>query len=166
MAILPIRKYPDPVLREQTVEVSNFDKELQDLVDSLAETMYQARGIGLAASQVAVLKRVTVIDVSEARNERIDLVNPHIVQRVGKVSSEEGCLSIPGYRDTIKRNKEIVVQMKDASGNEVELKADGLLAICIQHEVDHLEGVLFIDHLSRIKRELFKHWLRKQGPLE
>ena len=166
MAILPISTYPDPILREPTQEVTRYDKELRTFLDSLAETMYKAHGIGLASPQVAVLKRVTVIDISEERNERIDLVNPHIVWRDGKVPSEEGCLSIPGYRDTIKRSKEIVVQMQDSSGKDLEIKADGLLSICIQHEVDHLDGILFIDHLSRLKRELFKRWLKRQGPLE
>lgn len=166
MAILPIFKYPDPVLRSPTAEISAFDATLHRFLDSMAETMYGANGIGLAAPQVGKLQRVAVIDVSEERNERIDLVNAHIVQRVGTTSSEEGCLSIPGYRDTIKRSKEVVVEMHDAHGKEVELKAEGLLAICIQHELDHLDGVLFVDHLSRLKRELFKRWLKKQGPLE
>jgi len=166
MAILPIRIYPDPILREQTEEVTRFDTELESLADSLAETMYRAHGIGLAAPQVGSLSRIMVVDISEERNERIDFINPRIVQRIGSVSSEEGCLSIPGFRDTIKRSKEIIVQTKDIAGKDLELKLDGLLGICVQHEIDHLDGVLFIDHLSRLKRELFKRWLKKQGPLE
>ena len=166
MAILPIKIYPDPILRQKTEEVKNFNADLRKFLDSIAATMYEANGIGLASPQVGISKRVAVADVSREGQERIDLVNPQIVWRDGSVPSEEGCLSIPEYRETIKRSREVIVQARDADGKEFELRAEGLLAICLQHEIDHLDGVLFIDHLSRLKRELFKRWLKKQDTLE
>jgi len=163
MSLLPIRTYPDPILKQAAVEVTQFNKELQTLLDNMAETMYHGQGIGLAGPQVAVLKRVIVVDISSNRQERIDFVNPRIVFAQGKVSCEEGCLSVPEYRDTVSRAKEIVVQACNGAGKEFELRADGLLAVCIQHEIDHLDGILFIDRLSRLKREMFKRWLKKQA---
>ncbi|MCO6431542.1 MAG: peptide deformylase [Deltaproteobacteria bacterium] len=163
MPTLPIRIYPDPVLKQVAEKVTRFNDQLTSLANDMAETMYTARGIGLAANQVGVLQRIAIVDVGEEQNERIDLVNPEIVWKEGAVPSEEGCLSIPDYRETVRRNKEIVVQAQDTSGKEFELKAEGLLAICIQHEIDHLNGILFIDHLSRLKRELFKRWLKKRA---
>ena len=161
MALLEILLYPNPVLKQPTEKVININATTLALLDNMAETMYKARGIGLAAPQVGAIQRVCVVDVSEARNERIDFINPEIVWSEGKTPSEEGCLSIPDYRDTIARKEKIVVQAQDRVGKEFELEADGLLAICIQHEVDHLDGILFVDHLSRLKRELFKRWAKR-----
>jgi len=166
MTILEIVKYPDPVLKEKTPEVEDFDEALGRLLDDMAETMYPANGLGLASPQVGVLKRVAVVDVSEDRNKLIELVNPKITWKEGEVPSEEGCLSIPDYRDTITRSREIVVEAQDRHGQSFKLKADDLLAICIQHEIDHLDGVLFIDRLSRLKRDIFKRWFKKQEKFE
>lgn len=161
MNILEIRIFPDPLLKEVSIEVSKFDRELHDLLDKMKATMYAANGIGLASPQVGILKRVAVIDVSDERNQPLELINPEIISKEGSVTSEEGCLSIPEYRDTVKRNERIRVKASDRFGKVSELEADGLLAICIQHEIDHLDGILFIDRLSRLKRELFKRWVKK-----
>ena len=162
MARLKIVRYPDPLLKERSKEVTAFDPALHSLLDDMIETMYAADGIGLAGPQVAQLHRITVIDISEERNRPIDVINPVIVSKTGSVPSEEGCLSIPEYRDTIKRASEVVVQALDRHGKPFEIRADGLLARCLQHEIDHLDGILFIDHLSRLKRQLFRHWWKKQ----
>ncbi len=158
-----IRTYPDEILRAPCAEVTTFDSKLRSIVDQMALTMRIERGIGLAAPQVGISKLIAVVDVSEEGDALLALVNPKIISKAGKVPSEEGCLSIPGYRDTISRAKEIVVQFQDLEGKQLEIKADALMSICIQHEIDHLHGVLFVDHLSRLKRELFKRWLRKEG---
>lgn len=163
MAILEIRIYPDPILKEVSAPVTSFDANLHKLLDNMIDTMYQANGIGLAAPQIGVSQRIAVIDVSDDRNERREFINPVISWRNGKVPSEEGCLSIPEYRDSLSRNAEVLVQAKDRHGKDFELRADGLLAICLQHEIDHLDGILFVDRLSRLKRELFKRWLKKRA---
>lgn len=157
--------YPDPVLKAPTELVTEFGPELTTLLKDMAETMYDASGIGLAAPQIGVLKRVTVVDTSPDGSELIYLVNPKIVSRQGKTSSEEGCLSIPGYREKVERAESIVVQAQDETGKEIEFEAYEILSICIQHELDHLDGVLFIDRLSRLKQNLFKKWYNKQGEL-
>lgn len=162
MSVLDIRIYPDPVLKQQAAPVTEFDSKLERLLRDMADTMYDADGIGLAAPQVGILQQIAVIDVSEKRDQVLHFINPVITERSGETPSEEGCLSIPEYRDTISRNTNITVQAVDPSGTAFELKADGLLAICLQHEIDHLNGVLFVDHLSRLKREFFKRWLKKQ----
>ncbi len=160
MSILDIKIYPDPVLSQRAAEVTKFDTPLQRLIDDMVETMYAAEGIGLAANQIGVLQRVAVVDISEDRSGVFHLINPVIVSRQGKISSKEGCLSIPDYRESIARSKEVVVQALDRHGKEFEIKADGLLSYCLQHEIDHLDGVLFVDHLSRLKREFFKKWAK------
>lgn len=162
MTEIPIRIYPDPVLREKATAVSTFTPELGELLDNMAETMYHGDGIGLAGPQVAALQRVIVVDVSPDRSDLIEFVNPEITSSEGTTSSEEGCLSIPGFRETVKRKERIEVKALTREGKEFTLEADGIKAICIQHEIDHLNGVLFVDHLSRLKRELFKRWHRKQ----
>lgn len=162
MAVLPIITYPDPILSQKTKRVTSFDKKLHGLLDDMFETMYRGRGVGLAAPQVNCDLRVTVVDVSDNRSEKIELINPEIVERIGKVKSEEGCLSIPGYRDFIERSKVIRVLAFDRKGESFELQAEGLLSMCLQHEIDHLDGVLFIDRLGRLKKELFKKWLAKR----
>jgi len=162
MATLPIVKYPDPRLKQQCELVTSFDDNLATLIANMTETMYQANGIGLAAPQVGVLSQVAVVDISETRNQVIHIINPKIEIAQGKTPSEEGCLSIPDYRETINRNETVKVTAVDMHGKPFEIEADGLLAICLQHEIDHLNGILFVDRLSRLKRELFKRWFKKR----
>lgn len=165
MALLPIRIYPDPVLKTKALPIERFDATLHRLLDDMAETMYEAPGIGLAAPQVGVLQRVVVADISEDKEGLIELINPVIVASSGEAISEEGCLSIPDYRDSIKRNAQIEVVAFDRNGKEFKLEADDLFSFCLQHEIDHLDGILFTDRLSYLKKQLFKKWLKKQGPL-
>lgn len=165
MAILPIVKYPDQRLKTETKEVSVFDGALKQLVDDMFATMYAADGIGLAAPQVGVDRKVVVIDVSRDGSQRLELINPHIVTQTGKKKSEEGCLSIPGYRDTIDRAEVVTINAYNAAGEEYTLEAGDLLAICLQHEIDHLNGILFIDHLSMLKKQMFQMWYKKNAPL-
>lgn len=161
MTILDIRIYPDPILKEVCKPVTGFNADLKKLLDDMYQTMLVSNGIGLAAPQIGVNKRIAVIDVSEERDQRIELINPELTLLDGTIPSEEGCLSIPEYRDTVKRAPEVKVKAQDRDGNEFEIEADGLLAICMQHEIDHLNGILFVDKLSRLKRELFKRWFKK-----
>jgi peptide deformylase len=163
MALREVLTYPHPALREMCAPVVAFDQRLRSLVEDMFLTMYAHGGIGLAASQIGVLERVAVVDVSSDQSQKLVLINPEITERLGSVSSEEGCLSIPEYRDSIKRSERIKVSAQDLEGNSQEISAEGLLAICIQHEIDHLNGTLFVDHLSRLKREFFKRWVKKQG---
>lgn len=162
MPEVPLRIYPDPILKQPTEEVTSFDSELKRLLGDMVDTMYANRGIGLAAPQVGVSKRITVIDIQEEGSELIELINPQITASSGNTSSEEGCLSIPDFRDTIKRAERVTVEAEDPSGEPFQIEAEGMLAICLQHEIDHLDGVLFIDRLSRLKREMFRKWFRKQ----
>jgi peptide deformylase len=162
MSILEIKKYPDPILKQQTRSVDIFDATLWKLLDNMGKTMYEAGGIGLAAPQVGELFQIAVIDVSREENSLIEFINPVIISKQGKIKSEEGCLSIPDYRDTVQRATTVTVRAQDRNGKEFTLEAEELLAICLQHEIDHLQGILFIDHLSRLKRELFKRWFNKQ----
>lgn len=157
-----IATYPDPVLREKCEKVTEFDDDLHALVEDMKETMYKDIGIGLAAPQVSVKKRVVVIDTSEEGNQPIALINPEIIEKSGEVRSDEGCLSIPGFRDSVKRSRKVRIKAQDEHGKEFETEAEELLACCLQHEIDHLDGILFIDHLSRIKKEMFRRWLKKQ----
>lgn len=161
MPLLTIYTYPAPVLHQQAKEVSVFDEGLRTFLDDMAQTMYHNQGIGLAANQVGVLKRVIVVDVSPDASARMDLVNPVILERSGSFSYEEGCLSVPEYRDTVSRSRRIVVQAQDVYGTFFQFGAEELLAVCIQHEIDHLDGKLFVDRLSRLKRELFRRWFKK-----
>lgn len=165
MAILEIVKYPDPRLKEMCTEVTDFNQELATLLDNMVETMYDARGVGLAAPQIGILKRITVIDVSDEGDSPIEFINPVIVSKSGQTSSEEGCLSIPGYRDSIKRSTNVAVQAQNRHGENFSVDADELFAICLQHEIDHLDGVLFTDRLSRLKKEFFRRWFKKNEPL-
>jgi peptide deformylase len=162
MAKLPILEYPDPRLRIRAERVTKVDAEIRQLVDDLLETMYAAAGIGLAATQVDRHQRVLVIDISEARDEPLILINPEILTSHGKTSSDEGCLSVPEYYDAVERAEQISVRALDRDGATIEFDADGMLAICIQHEMDHLEGKLFVDYLSEMKRQrLKKKYLKK-----
>ena len=162
MARMPILRYPDPRLYRKASPVQRVDEAVKELVDDMAETMYAAPGIGLAATQVDVHKRVIVIDTSEARDSLLVLINPEIVSREGTQFLEEGCLSLPGIYEPVERAQRIRVKALDRTGRAFELEADELLSVCIQHEVDHLEGKVFIDYLSRLKRDRIRAKLEKQ----
>ena len=163
MATLPILRYPDPRLRTKAKPVASVDGAITRLIDNLLETMYAENGIGLAATQVNVHKRVLVVDVSERRNEPLAFVNPVIEATAGEQQRDEGCLSVPGFVATVKRAESIRVSATNRAGKPFELEAEGLLALCIQHECDHLEGKLFVDYLSRLKRQRIESKLRKQA---
>jgi peptide deformylase len=162
MAKLTILEFPDPRLRTRAVPVAVVDDGIRQLIADMFETMYAAPGVGLAATQVDVHKRVLVVDVSKDQNRPQAFVNPEIVEREGSTEAEEGCLSVPGIFDTLTaRSERIVVRALDAQGQPFEIEADGLLAICIQHEMDHLEGKLFVDYLSDLKRTRIRKKLEK-----
>jgi len=165
MALLNILEYPDPRLRKVATAVAAVTPDIQKLVRDMAETMYAAPGVGLAATQVDVHKRIIVIDVSEARDELRVFINPEIVAAEGGAEREEGCLSVPGYYDKVTRAATIVVRAQDEHGGQFELQADGLLAVCVQHEMDHLLGKVFVDHLSPLKRARLSARLRKKQRL-
>ncbi len=162
MALLTILEYPDPRLRTRAEPVAEVDAQVRRLIDDLFETMYHAPGVGLAATQVNVHRRVLVVDVSEDRSQPLALVNPEIIERVGVEQLEEGCLSVPGIYDKVTRADRIRVRALDRSGRHLDFEADGLLAVCIQHEMDHLEGKLFVDYLSELKRTRIRKKLEKE----
>jgi peptide deformylase len=161
MALLNILEYPDPRLHTKAKPVSEFTPELKKLADDMAQTMYEAPGIGLAATQVDRHIRMVVIDVSEERNDLRTFVNPVIVSKAGKTKGEEGCLSVPGIYDDVERAETVTVRAQDVYGKPFELVADGLLAVCIQHELDHLEGKVFVQYLSPLKQTRVKSKLAK-----
>lgn len=161
MAILEILHYPDPRLREKARPVEAVDDEIRQLVDDMFETMYAAPGIGLASIQVNVPRRVVVIDVSEDREQPLCLINPEILERRGEETMEEGCLSVPGYYDKVTRADSVRVRALNRDGESFEMDAEGLLAVCIQHEIDHLDGKLFVDYLSSLKRQRVRKKLEK-----
>ena len=163
MAILNILHYPDARLHTVAKPVAAVDARIGKLVDDMAETMYAAPGIGLAATQVNVHERVIVIDISETHDELRVFINPEIVSRSGRAEGEEGCLSVPGIFDMIERAEHVTVRALDRDGKPFELNADGLLAVCIQHEMDHLMGKVFVDYLSNLKRNRIKAKLAKQA---
>jgi len=163
MARLPILEYPDPRLRNRAEPVTKFDTELKTLVADMFETMYAAPGIGLAATQVDVHKRLLVCDVGVESKQPLCLINPEIIRAEGKTNAEEGCLSVPEFYDFIDRAAVIRVRALDLDGKAFELDADGMLAVCIQHEMDHLEGKLFVDYLSELKRERLKKKAAKKA---
>ncbi len=162
MAVLNILRYPDPRLEKVAKPVERVDDAIRQLVRDMAETMYAAPGIGLAATQVDVHKRVIVIDASDARDQLLVLINPEIVTREGEQECEEGCLSVPGVYDVVKRAEKVKVRALDGAGQPFELVAEGLLAVCIQHEMDHLEGKVFVEYLSRLKQARIRSKLQKQ----
>jgi peptide deformylase len=162
MAIRTILEFPDQRLRTRAQPVKQFDAELGRLIDDMFETMYAAPGIGLAASQVDVHKRVLVIDISDARNEPLVFINPEILAREGEAETEEGCLSVPGIFDEVKRASKIRVRWRDRTGAPFERDYEGMLAVCIQHEMDHLDGKLFVDYLSDLKRQRIRKKLEKE----
>lgn len=161
MSLLPILEFPDPRLRIKAQPVTEFGPELASLVESMFETMYAAPGIGLAATQVNVHKQLLVLDVSEEKNQRVVLVNPRIVASEGAQTYQEGCLSVPGIFADVDRADRVRVDAQDVAGNAITLEADGLLAVCIQHEMDHLIGKLFVDYLSPLKRDMVRKKLEK-----
>ena len=165
MAIRTILHYPDPRLRQVAKPVAAVNDEVRRLVDDMAETMYAAPGIGLAAVQVNVAQRVVVIDVSETRHALQVFINPEIVERDGKQVFEEGCLSVPGIFDEVERAQHIRLRALDRNGKPFEMEAQDLLATCIQHEIDHLDGKVFVDYLSRLKQSRIRKKLEKQERL-
>jgi peptide deformylase len=166
LSILTILEFPDERLRKKAVAVQTVDRNIKKLVDDMLETMYSAKGIGLAATQVNVHQRIVVIDVSEEKDNPLCLINPEIIEKDGSEESEEGCLSVPGFFEKVKRAEKIKVKALDKEGKPFELEADDLLAVCIQHELDHLEGKLFVDYISSLKRERIKKKLDKIHRLE
>lgn len=162
MALLDILIFPDARLRRVAEPVKQVDDSTRQLIDDMLETMYAAPGIGLAAIQVNVPKRVIVIDVSEDRSNPLCLINPEILAREGEEEMEEGCLSVPGFAETVKRAERVRVQALNPDGERIELETDGLLAVCIQHEIDHLDGRLFVDHISSLKRQRIRKRLEKE----
>jgi peptide deformylase len=163
MAILDILHYPDARLRNKAKPVQQVDDALRTLVDDMFETMYQAPGIGLAATQVNVSKRLLVIDISEEKDSPLCFINPQILEKDGEEQMEEGCLSVPGIFEKVTRADRIRVRALDRDGEPFEIDADGLLAVCIQHEIDHLDGKLFVDYLSSLKRQRIRKKLEKEA---
>jgi len=161
MAILNILHYPDERLHKVAAPVTAITPQIQTLIDDMAETMYAAPGIGLAATQVDVHKRVIVIDISEERNNLLVLINPVIVSSDGTETREEGCLSVPGIYEKVTRAERVRVEALDRLGQPLAFDADGLLAVCVQHEIDHLNGKVFVEHLSRLKQTRIRQKLRK-----
>ena len=163
MALLDIKKYPEKILKEKTTSVESIDSHIQHLIDDMIETMHAVRGLGLAANQVGISKRLSVIDTSIREENRplIVLINPVIIEKEGVIEAEEGCLSIPGYMTTIKRAERVYVRGLNREGKTIEIEGTGLLARALQHEIDHLDGLLFIDRMSPIKREFFKRRYKK-----
>ena len=162
MALKTILEFPDPRLRTRAQPVVQFGARLQRLIDDMLETMYAAPGVGLAATQVDVHQRLIVIDVSDTHNEPLVLINPEIIACEGEASAEEGCLSVPGIFDSVKRAARVRVRAQDRTGQSFERDCAELLAVCVQHEMDHLEGKLFVDYLSNLKRDRIRKKLEKE----
>ena len=162
MAVLTVLHFPDPNLRKIAEPVQSIDTDIRQLAQDMLETMYEERGIGLAATQVNVQKRLIVMDLSDEKNAPLILVNPEITAAEGSEESQEGCLSVPGYYEKVTRSEKISYRYLDIDGKTVADEAEGLLAVCIQHEIDHLDGKLFIDYLSPLKRQMLQKKLKKQ----
>ena len=162
MAKLKILEFPDPRLRTKAVPVENVDDALRALIDNMFETMYDAPGIGLAATQVDVHQRLLVADVTPDKSDPHVLINPEILEKDGVTVTDEGCLSVPGYYEEVERAQHIRVRFLDRNGDSQEMEAEGLLAVCIQHEMDHLDGKLFVDYLSETKRQRIRKKLEKE----
>lgn len=165
MATLDILTYPDKRLREVAKTVTVFDEKLRTLTQDMAETMYAAPGIGLAAIQINVKKRVVVIDLSEQKNDLLVLINPEIIHQEGTISTQEGCLSVPEVYADIERAEKVTMRAQNVNGEHFEIEADDLLAVCIQHEIDHLDGKVFVDYLSRLKQIRIGKKLLKEARL-
>ncbi|QLB12222.1 peptide deformylase [Bisgaardia hudsonensis] len=161
MSLLNVLIYPDEGLKKIATPVEKFDEELSQFIDDMFETMYHEQGIGLAATQVNVQKRVITIDIEGTKENQIELVNPEIIDSCGETGIEEGCLSLPGFNGFVPRKEKVKVKAYNRKGEEFVLEADGLLAICIQHEIDHLNGIVFADYLSPLKRQRMKDKLSK-----
>ncbi|EHD19918.1 MULTISPECIES: peptide deformylase [Brenneria] len=165
MSVLHVLHFPDERLRIKARPVKEVNADIQRIVDDMFDTMYEEEGIGLAATQVDIHQRIIVIDVSETRDQRLVLINPELLEKSGDTGIEEGCLSIPETRALVPRAERVKVRALDREGNTFELEAEGLLAICIQHEMDHLVGKLFIDYLSSLKRQRIRQKLEKMARL-
>ena len=165
MSRLTVLHFPDPRLRQKARPVAAVDSQVRELARDMLETMYTENGIGLAATQVNVQQRVVVMDLSAEKNEPVTLVNPEILHKSGTEEMEEGCLSVPGITDLVQRAEKISYRYLNLDGEEIEAEADGLRAVCIQHEIDHLDGKLFIDYLSSIKRQRVRKKIEKQSKL-
>ncbi|HBI28643.1 MAG: peptide deformylase [Deltaproteobacteria bacterium] len=170
MALLQVRTFPDSILKQVAKPVEVFDTALRKTAENMLETMYASQGIGLAANQVAILKRLVVIDIKSGAEDESErdphiFVNPNIIEQSGETISEEGCLSVEEFRAEVKRAERITLEYQDVVGQPHTLAAEGLMAICIQHELDHLRGVLFIDHLPPLKQKMVKRRLAKQARL-
>ena len=163
MALLPILHYPDPRLHTVAAPVTEVDDKIRKLVADMAETMYEAPGIGLAATQVDVHRRIVVIDVSEDKSGLMALINPEILERSGEQVCEEGCLSVPGIYEKVSRAERVKVRALNENGESFEFEADGLLAVCVQHEIDHLDGKVFVEYLSPLKLGRIKSKLAKKA---
>ncbi len=163
MAILDILRFPDPRLRNKAKPVPEVDDSVRRLVDDMFETMYEAPGIGLAATQVNAAKRVVVIDISEEKNEPLCLINPEILAREGEEKMDEGCLSVPGIYEPVTRAAWVRFRAQNRDGETFEMESDDLLAVCVQHEIDHLDGKLFVDYLSSLKRQRIRKRLEKES---
>lgn len=163
MSLLPILRYPDPRLHKKAAPVARVDESIRKLIADMAETMYEAPGIGLAATQVDVHKRVIIIDVSEDKSKLLAFINPEILERSGEQVCEEGCLSVPGIYEKVTRSERVKVRALDPQGQPFTLEAEGLLAVCVQHEIDHLDGKVFVEHLSQLKQSRIKARLAKQA---
>jgi peptide deformylase len=163
MALLPILRYPDPRLHTKASPVAEVDESIRQLVKDMAETMYEAPGIGLAATQVNVHKRVLVIDVSEDRSQLMAFINPRILEKSGEQECEEGCLSVPGIYEKVTRAEQVRVTALNEKGEAFELEAHGLLAVCVQHEIDHLDGKVFVEYLSQLKQNRIRAKLVKRA---
>ncbi len=163
MALLEILRFPDKRLRTKAKQVENVDKEVQKIVEDMFETMYDAPGIGLAATQVNIHRQIIVMDLSEEKNEPLCLINPKMLHFEGTEKSEEGCLSVPAYYANVQRAEKVKIQALDKQGEPFELEADELLAVCIQHEMDHLQGKLFIDYLSPLKQQRLLKKIKKMA---
>jgi peptide deformylase len=163
MAILDIKKYPEKILKEKIPPLENIDARIQHFIDDMIDTMHAAKGVGLAANQIGILKRLCVIDTSlkEEKNSLIILINPVIIEKEGTVEAEEGCLSIPGYTTRIKRSERVYVKGLNREGKALEIEGIGLLSRVLQHEIDHLDGLLIVDRMSPIKRKFFKRKYKK-----
>ena len=165
MALLEILHFPDPRLRNLARPVTEVDDTVRQLVDDMFETMYEAPGIGLAATQVNVHQQIIVMDVAEDKSQPLTFINPDIIAKDGIQAIDEGCLSVPGIYEPVDRAQHIQVRAIDKQGNPFEMEAEGLLAVCIQHEMDHLQGKLFVDYLSQLKRQRIRKKLQKQQKL-
>jgi peptide deformylase len=168
VAVLEILKYPHPVLKKRCEEVDRIDGEVKKLIRDMIETMYEANGIGLAACQVGVPRRVIVVDVSPLDPEKglLAIINPEVISEEGEIEHEEGCLSVPDCLEKVKRKEKILIKGISPAGNTIEVPGEGILAIALQHELDHINGVLILDRISRLKRELYRNKLKKEKKKE